>query len=192
MDMNLTIEMLSSCAICGEVNQELGGTAVMFQVRAPDGHAGTFAAHTTCVIRGMHPRVRALLDTTPLIPESESPQGIELIAAEYTGTLAVTVSLYPPDHIDRASQEVQTFLAEASARLAPGMTLSSGPQDQKIPPGLRVPLVTLYFEPEHVRDPMWEIRDWLLGHPLSRVIEIETHIPDAQQPNVSLQLKGDC
>jgi len=180
MDIELATEILSNCAICGEANRDLGDTAVMFQVRAPDGHAGTFAAHSTCVIGAMHPAVRALLDATPLIPEGERPEAMELITAEHHGTLAVTVSLYPHDHIDRESPEVHSFFADARARLAPGMAMAGGANNQDIPPGMSVPLVTFYFEPEHVPDPMWEIRDWLVNHPFARLIEVESHTPDAR------------
>ena len=180
MDVDLATGMLSSCAICGEANRDLGGTAVMFQVRTPYGHAGTFAAHSTCVIGAMHPTVRALFDTTPLISEGERPEAIELITAEHHGTLAVTVSLYPHDHIDRESSEVHSFFADARARLAPGMAMAGGPTSQEMPPGMSVPLVTFYFAPEHVPNPMCEIRDWLVSHPLARLIEIESHTPDAR------------
>jgi hypothetical protein len=180
MDMDLTIEMLSSCAVCGEASMGLGGTAVVFQVRSPNGHAGTFTAHATCVIRTMHPTVRALLDSTPPIPAGESPHAIELITVEHHGPLAVTVALYPHDHLDREGPEAHRLLADAQTRLTPGMAMAGNAHNQQIPPGLSLPLVTFYFGPEHVPDPMWEIRDWLLAHPLARVIEIESHIPDTR------------
>lgn len=169
-----------TCAICGEPNT---GGLCPFVVRAPEGRAGSVAAHNDCLIRTMHPSVRALLDAAPIIPEDESPEEIDYITAEHHGTLAMTVSLYSSDAVDPDSPAVHEFFAEARGRLVPGMSMAGGPHKRELPPGVAVPvvpLVTFYFEPEHVPDPMWEFRDWLVSHSLARLIEIESHIPDAR------------
>ena len=162
----------------------MSGGVVPFEVRSPDGRAGWIVMHNECVLRTMHPSVRALLDTAPILSPDERPEEIEYVIAEHHGTLAVTVSMYPPEGLDPGSPAVHEFFADARERLEQGMAMAGGPhKQQEIPPGMTVPavpLVTFYFGPEHVPSPMWEIREWLLSHPLARLIEVESHAPDAQ------------
>jgi len=87
--------------------------------------------------------------------------------------LAATVTTYPPDGVDRAGAAVRQFRAEAKGRLTSGMAMTAGADE--VPHGVIAPLVTFYFGPEHVQLPMEEILDWLRGHPLVRLIEIERH-----------------
>jgi hypothetical protein len=176
----LSAQLLMICAICGEPS---AGGLSPFVVRAYEGRAGFVAAHNDCLLSLMHPSVRALLDAAPIIAEDESPLPIDYIHAEHHGTRALTVSLYPSHTLNPDSPAVHEFFAEARRRLVPGMAMAGGPHKREIPPGVDVPaipLVTLHFEPEHVPDPFWEIRDWLVAHPLARLIEIESHMPDVR------------
>ena len=182
VDVQFISEMLARCAICGEVNRELGGTSVVFQLRSPEGNTGTFAAHSSCVLGAMHPTARALLQTGPDSAEGKGSEITQLISAEQHTTVAVTVSMYPDKNVDRQSLEVLNFLEAARERLMPGVSMAGGPQDQEIPPDLHVPLVMFYFEPDLPSERIWDIRDWGLGHPLVRVIEIESQAPDAPAP----------
>jgi hypothetical protein len=92
---------------------------------------------------------------------------------EYGGILAATVNAYPTDGVERFSLAAQDFQTEAKARLAPGMAMTAGGAEP--PVGVIAPLVTFYFGPAHIPLPMEEILEWLRGHPLVRVIEIERH-----------------
>ena len=92
---------------------------------------------------------------------------------ELRGRLAAAVTTYPPAGTDRRGAAVAAF-REASARwLAPGMSLSTGPDD--VPPDVVAPLVTFQFGPEHIPLPMEEILEWLRQHELVRLIEVERY-----------------
>lgn len=100
---------------------------------------------------------------------------------EHHGRRAVGVTTFPPHGTDRRSAAVQAFRAEAKARLVENMAMSAGADDA--PPGVTAPLVSFHFEAEHLPLPFEEILEWLRGHPLVRVIEIEWYGADERPPN---------
>jgi hypothetical protein len=62
--------------------------------------------------------------------------------------MLVYVETYPPPGIDRRSREVAEFRAAATARLVPGMALSTGPDD--VAEGIIAPLVGFSFQEQHI------------------------------------------
>lgn len=90
------------------------------------------------------------------------------------GPLLIYVETYPPIGIDRRSREVAEFRAAAAARVVPGMTLSTGPNE--VAAGIVAPLIGFGFGEEHIPQPFEDILAWLRQHELVRLIEIERTI----------------
>ena len=88
--------------------------------------------------------------------------------------VGIRVDAYPRADTDRRSPAVAAFKAAAQARLVPGMALGTGLSE--VSPDIVAPLVTFYFEVEHMPLPMEEILEWLRQHELVRLIEIERTI----------------
>jgi len=95
------------------------------------------------------------------------------VIARHNGILEATVWVYARDNLDRSGFEVEQFRRECLNRLTPGMAFGSGAGE--VQSGMRAPIGTFTFGPEHRPLPMEEILEWLRGLPIVRLIEIEYH-----------------
>lgn len=82
-----------------------------------------------------------------------------------------SITVWPPDNLDRSSRLLADIRAQAMQRMVPGMSCSVGPAT--VPDGMRAPIAGFTFTAEHVPLPFEDILEWLRGQAWVRVIEVE-------------------
>ena len=82
------------------------------------------------------------------------------------------VTVWPHDDLDRASEAFVAFKAECQRVMTQSSAMAIG-----FPVGIGVPIATFSFARKHLPLPYEDVMDWLRGHPLVRVIEIEVLPP---------------
>ena len=105
------------------------------------------------------------------LPSPEYPlpdQPLPVPITRHDGTLAVTVSVYAVDDVERSA--VEEFRKGAMTRLAPGMAFAGG--RSVLPRGTNA-FAQFTFGEEHMPMPFEEILEWLRGLPILRLIEVD-------------------
>ena len=64
-------QMMMTCAFCGQPTTPPSVMGGLLTVRSDEGRVGAFAFHSECAIERMHPRARALLAASPIIPQPD-------------------------------------------------------------------------------------------------------------------------
>jgi hypothetical protein len=80
---------------------------------------------------------------------------------------------YARPDLDRRSSELDRFKKDAMRWLGPGVAIAAASAEP--PAGTRAPRVTFTIGQGQRPEPFEQILEWLRGHPLVRMIEVEYH-----------------